>query len=95
MGGKMKKTLVIPLIIFFSYSCKPTPEDLAKETCDCYTKAKSHINSDSQIESIDQCGHIAERNQSNLKDIEKDEDMNANQVQQFEARYFKVMDNCK
>lgn len=86
-------TISAVAILFFSCS-KPTPEDLAKDSCDCFHEAKSIQNSDNQNKKLQDCTEQNDINIRRLKEIEQDENMDNKQVQDFEARFYKIYSNC-
>jgi hypothetical protein len=81
-------------LLFFSCS-PPTPEQLAEDSCHCLQRAKTYTNGDRQIEEIDKCNGVVQSSLSQMQDIEKEQDMNTEQVKAFEERFDKVYDNCK
>ena len=91
---KKKILLFIPFVILSACS-PPAPEQLAKDSCDCFAKAKAISNSDEQVEQTQNCMNGVQLDMARLKEIEKDKDMDDNQVQAFEERYNKVYNNCK
>jgi len=73
---------------------KPTPEDLANDSCNCFHEAKSIQNLDNQTKKLQDCTEENDINMRRLKEIEQDEDMNEKQVQDFEERFYKIYNNC-
>lgn len=77
-------------------SCTPpSPEQLAKETCDCFQDAQAKKNAENAIEASDMCSGIAQMNMRRLREIEQEQDMTEEQVKTFEDRFYNVYNKCK
>ena len=92
---KMKLPFLLVCVIFFTSCAPPTPEELAKNSCDCYTKVKSIQNSDNKIEAVNNCYNKVQIDKEALREIEQNSDMNDEQVKRYEARYDKIYSQCK
>lgn len=91
-----KNVLLLIAVLILGTSCSSTtPEQLAKDACDCFQDAKKINNSDSQIEKIQKCYGVFSDKMNTLRQIEKNEDMTDIQVQAFEKRFDNVYDKCK
>jgi len=93
----MKPLIILSLlltILFISGCSDPTPEELAKKSCDCYKEAKSKNNPDNQINETEKCNNQVEYYLSLLDDIGKKNDWTTQQIHDARNRFDNVLNNC-
>lgn len=92
----MKQTLytLLSLSSVIMGCSKPTPEQLAKQSCDCYNEAKIKKNPSNQIKAIENCNHQLHYNLSVLDDIGKNNDWTPEQVHEARKRFDEVYNKC-
>lgn len=93
----MKKTELLILIVGVSLlaSCaQKTPEELAKESCDCHKEAMSYQNTTKQLNKLDDCFKLSQNNLSELQQVGVDNDWDDEKVNDAKDRYSKTLNEC-
>lgn len=91
----MRKTILSFMGIVMLTSCSSkTPEDLAKESCDCYKEAKSYSNTTKQLQKMDECFILVQSNLQKLQQQGIDNDWSTDQVSEATKRFDKIYNTC-